>query len=669
MSRIATLSLLAMAAQSLAQPVCDWSSLGSGFNDTVRTLTMFDDGSGPMLCVGGAFTNAGGVAAARVARWNGSQWVPMATDLNNAVQVLSVLDVGTGPALYMGGGFTTINGISDINRVARLEGGTWHPLGGGVGGNPLATPSVIALEAFDSGTGPSLYAGGSFITADGLATKGIARWDGKSWSSVGSGLGNSGPVGLSPYVLTMMVHDNGAGPALYVGGGFTSAGGEPASNIAKWNGQTWAPLGAGLNGPVKAMTVFDDGTGPAVFAVGSFTGSGSTSLSRVAKWDGLAWEPLGSGLNNVANAMTVFDDGTGPALYVGGDFTAAGGTPANRIARWDGSGWRPLGSGVNHTVWTLLGLDDGTADTLVIAGSFTTAGGIPHGRIVDTLCWSDCNGNGRADHIDIASGAEDDCDSDFVPDTCELAIRHASQTQAPFTGLSPLIYPLSKPPVASGTVVIQLGVRASLGSNSRFVAVRIDGTTIATLFAADGQDCPTTPQNRTVELTAEQFNNFGSDGTILFELLPSPAVMGCNISFAELVIEYQTLPDCDGDGIWDECQVLTDPLLDCNLNGVIDACERYKPDPRDCDGNDVPDECELASDSGLDLNGDGRLDRCSYAVGDFNLDAVIDGADLSVLLSLWGLFGPDIGDLSGDGKVDGADLSILLSNWGPVVIR
>jgi hypothetical protein len=51
---------------------------------------------------------------------------------------------------------------------------------------------------------------------------------------------------------------------------------------------------------------------------------------------------------------------------------------------------------------------------------------------------------------------------------------------------------------------------------------------------------------------------------------------------------------------------------------------------------------------------------------DFNLDARIDGADLSLLLNAWGAC-PQFNcapDMDGNGVVDGADLSILLGSWG-----
>ncbi len=56
--------------------------------------------------------------------------------------------------------------------------------------------------------------------------------------------------------------------------------------------------------------------------------------------------------------------------------------------------------------------------------------------------------------------------------------------------------------------------------------------------------------------------------------------------------------------------------------------------------------------------------------GDFNVDGVVDGADLAVMLGAWGACAPKgacEADLNQNGEVDGADLAILLGNWGPCV--
>lgn len=52
--------------------------------------------------------------------------------------------------------------------------------------------------------------------------------------------------------------------------------------------------------------------------------------------------------------------------------------------------------------------------------------------------------------------------------------------------------------------------------------------------------------------------------------------------------------------------------------------------------------------------------------GDLNNDAMIDGADLGILLTAWGAVVPGVSqDLNGDGVVDGIDLGLLLGAWGP----
>ena len=66
---------------------------------------------------------------------------------------------------------------------------------------------------------------------------------------------------------------------------------------------------------------------------------------------------------------------------------------------------------------------------------------------------------------------------------------------------------------------------------------------------------------------------------------------------------------------------------------------------------------------------DGPAQPPASCLGDLNLDGVVNGADLGLLLGAWGACPGDVpgclGDLNIDGVVNGADLGLLLGAWGP----
>ena len=115
---------------------------------------------------------------------------------------------------------------------------------------------------------------------------------------------------------------------LYVGGTFTIAGGTSANNIAKWNGSTWSALGSGMDYPLNSI-VFDSSDN--LYAGGNFTTAGDTTANKIAKWNGSTWSALGLGMNS--DMYTLAFDKLGN-LYAGGSFTTAGGATANHIAKW-----------------------------------------------------------------------------------------------------------------------------------------------------------------------------------------------------------------------------------------------------------------------------------------------------------------------------------------------
>jgi hypothetical protein len=203
-----------------------------------------------------------------VTRTDGSYEIEVELPLGaESVQVTAVAASAGGGSLVasaraslVSGGRTPVDRLV-LTATASCE-PSWLPTFGEV---PGVNGSVDALTVFDDGSGAALYAGGTFTSAVGVAANYIAKWNGSSWSALGSGVNGR--------VDALAVFDNGSGPALYAGG----------NSIAKWNGSSWSALGSGVNGTVNALTVFDDGSGPALYAGGSFNVSPAGD-SFLAKW-------------------------------------------------------------------------------------------------------------------------------------------------------------------------------------------------------------------------------------------------------------------------------------------------------------------------------------------------------------------------------------------------
>ncbi len=84
----------------------------------------------------------------------------------------------------------------------------------------------------------------------------------------------------------------------------------------------------------------------------------------------------------------------------------------------------------------------------------------------------------------------------------------------------------------------------------------------------------------------------------------------------------------------------------------------------DCNTNGAPDACDLLLQPALDANGDGVLDKCACM---WDLDGSGDVAvnDFLALLAQWGTDPGGPPDFDGDGTVGIFDFLDLLSHWGP----
>lgn len=323
-------------------------------------------------------------------------WQSMASGLTNTVSEFATFDTDgagpTPPALF-GVGCGVAPSGSQGNHVVRWDGQSWTSVGSIVGG------CLNAIAVFDDGSGPALFVAGSFTSVGGVAASGLAKWNGSVWTAI--------PFASSGPVTSMVVHDDGSGPSLFVGGSFVTIGELVVNRVAKWNGNTWSNLAGGINpglsnGNVNVLGVFDsDGNGPLparLIAAGYFTIAGWSAANTIAQWDGSVWSPLAGGLNSGGggvSALQVYDSGTGPRMYVGGDFSTDSPVNGRNVAAWDGTDWSALGSAeVGDYVFTLTVFDDGSGPSLYAGGVMFNIGGLTVNHVArwDGSTWSALQG-------------------------------------------------------------------------------------------------------------------------------------------------------------------------------------------------------------------------------------------------------------------------------------
>jgi hypothetical protein len=345
-----------------------WSAL-PGLNQVVNAMTIYNGD----LIAGGNFTQAGDVPVNFIARWDGNSWHPLGGGvIDEQLAIGRVAGLGVYDGNLIVGGYFSKAGDVPANNIAQWDGSSWSALGAGIDTvGFLEGPCTFAVYGGD------LIVGGDFEKAGGLTVNHIARWDGTSWHSIGGGVSGGGLPMTGTCVRCLGVYSG----LLIVGGNFTKAGEVDANHIAAWDGSSWTPLESGTtgghNGTVYDQVLFE---GNLVIG-GDFTQAGDAPAGRVALWDGSSWSSLGSGMNDEVACLSIYD---GKIVTAG----AFDGLSTSSIVRWDGTSWKPIDGGVAGglfgipVVYDLVVHDGG----LIAGGNFTSAGGIAVGNIAS---WED----------------------------------------------------------------------------------------------------------------------------------------------------------------------------------------------------------------------------------------------------------------------------------------
>lgn len=394
------------------------SDVALGVNFTVNALAL----DGNMLFIGGAFgkilSDNGDANFVATFDTADSSWGSLGSEQNNGNtrgngvdSTVSALAVGNGGVYVAGleGPFRAYNSLSSSVGMESIvfwddTASQWDSLSNdNTQGANLDGSLGVRVMAIDGQN--NMYVGGSFTTIGNLSANHLARWDGSSWSVLGTdsgdrGNGVDGPV----YSLAIDSSDN-----LYVGGDFqntftdSAASSYAANRIVMWNGSSWLRLGTdngvvgnGVNAAVWALSV-DSNDNVAVGGqfINAYNANGNNvSANHVALWNGSTWTALGANSGSSGNGVNDFvralawDD---TELFVGGDFATAynnssSSVSASHVAQWNGSSWAALSGGLNNDVYALLvhGSD------LYVGGNFLLADGADANRIAkwDGAVWS-----------------------------------------------------------------------------------------------------------------------------------------------------------------------------------------------------------------------------------------------------------------------------------------
>ena len=227
--------------------------------------------------------------------------------------------------------------------------------------------------------------------------------------------------------------------------------------------------------------------------------------------------------------------------------------------------------------WAIGGNNSlGTSNTDANAQAMAT-NTTPNSHATICLTGNDCNGNGRPDATDIATGTSQDCNANAVPDECDIS---------------------------------------SGGSRDCNFNGRPDDCEIAEL---PSRDCNTNGVLDSCEIANNDCNNNG----ILDSCdIASGVSVDANGNGRPDSCEPFVF-DCNGNGIEDATDIANATSVDCNANVIPDECELFNGRLTDANANGTPDWRELPL---ADIDRDGTLDACEIAAGarDCNSDGIPD---------------------------------------------
>lgn len=331
-----------VAAAAHAQCALQWQPNAGATPASPTVLRTLANGD---ILAAGDFTQIGGVACNRIARYDGSAWQPLGAGLDGPVRCAA----GMPNHDVLAAGSFTMAGTVPVSGIARWNGVAWSAFA-------PAPSSGIAIEAIEVLPNGHVVVGGSWSSSPFTGATHVEIWDGASWRVVGTAFGVSSNRPLASLVALAVTP---AGGLLALG---DWVGLQPAGNLGGhnelvlWDGTGWHHLGE-RPGPSALLAA---GNGDVWFAW----------EQGVRRFDGASWTDVGT-----------WSDVRALAELPDGDLVAGGGTdvlplspPPVGLQRFDGAAWSPLAAG---TAGAIEALASHASGQLLVGGGLRDAGGAP----------------------------------------------------------------------------------------------------------------------------------------------------------------------------------------------------------------------------------------------------------------------------------------------------
>ena len=275
---------------------------------------------------------SGTTALNQALHWNGTRWSRIATpdpgDAANGAHSLNGVSCVSRADCWAVGSHISDRGIGR-NAALRWNGQSWSAVGtpnpgANVAGEGRRLSGVTCISAADC------WAVGGYGHGTGTGRSEILRWNGTQWLKVAAGRSAAGGSGA----LTGVACTSAANC-------WTVMGQHSARGAVHWNGAGWSavatPGGGELNGVVCASAA-------SCMSAGNYDGPGAL-LNEVLRWNGASWsaspvpEPGGTGAGAQHRLAAVACSSAARCWAVGSYWDSSAAARRNVVLRWNGRTW------------------------------------------------------------------------------------------------------------------------------------------------------------------------------------------------------------------------------------------------------------------------------------------------------------------------------------------